>query len=195
MAFTYSGSPINISQGGFPYDPYAQYIYAGATVNDMPNTYNPFSQAAYRSTLASSPANPFNQAAASSTQSNDLATKLLGSLNLGGGGGTSGGGLFGLAGTGSGFDPSTFDLSSFLNLFDVNDERARTGLRDQFTMAGGAENLGGPWSDASSQLERGLGLQRGGHIVDLISRLTAPQVSAQSAQLQALVTLLSQLLG
>ena len=77
----------------------------------------------------------------------------------------------------------------------MNDERARTGLRDQFTMAGGVDNLSGPWSDASSQLERGLGLQRGGHIVDLISRLTAPQINAQSANLQTLITLLTRLLG
>ena len=200
MAFTFSGSPISIPLGGHAYDPYAEYInagYLGSAGSQLQRAQSfmaPGSENYFANYAAGS---PFNQAANASTQANDLTAELLKSLK-------SGGGLFGSGGTGGntgggfnlgGFDPSSFDLSSYLNLFDVNDERARTGLRDQFTMAGGADNLSGPWSDASSQLERGLGLQRGGHIVDLISRLTAPQINAQSANLQTLITLLTRLLG
>ena len=65
--------------------------------------------------------------------------------------------------------------SSFLNLFNLARTRAHQGLKDQFTEAGGADTLVGPYTTASANLERGLAQTEQGNIVDLLSRQFGPQ--------------------
>ena len=162
--FSYVGSPISIPAGGSVYDPYAAYTYAGATANDSPFAPSPISQANYRRDLAAN--SPFAQ----ESQMNQLQMQLLQSL-LGGGGG--GGGLFDFIGGGAGGGGGGGD-GSILNLFDLARERAHQGLFDQFTMAGGGSSLLGPFTTASANLERGLGLTEQGSLVDLQSRMNSP---------------------
>jgi hypothetical protein len=69
----------------------------------------------------------------------------------------------------------------FLNLFDLARERAHRGLLDEFTQAGGASSLEGPFTTASANLERGLGQTEQGSIVDLLSRLQGPQFGLMSS--------------
>ena len=90
----------------------------------------------------------------------------------------------GKAGAGAGAG----DISSYLSQFDLPRQRAQQGLQDQFTQAGGVENLQGPFTTASQQLEQGLGQTEQGAQVDLFSRLLGPQS-------QILQVLLSSILG
>ena len=91
--------------------------------------------------------------------------ELLRTLFPGGGQGGGFGGLFGGGNQGKGF----------LNMFDLARERAQKGLRDQFTEAGGATSLSGPFTTASTNLERGLGQTEQSAIADFWSRMQAPQ--------------------
>ena len=188
MPFTYSGGPIATQQGGHAYDPWPQYSYWGATANDSQFSSNPISQANFRRDVAQY--SPFNQAAAANKQAMSLFNALLG--QGGGGSGLGGllGGLLGGGKTGAGIGGlgKVGDTSSYLSQFDLPRQRAQQGLQDQFTQAGGVENLQGPFTTASQQLEQGLGQTEQGAQVDLFSRLLGPQS-------QILQVLLSSILG
>ena len=101
-----------------------------------------------------------------------LLTNLMGGLTGSPGSGKvgAGGGVGNIGGGTSG------DLSPFMNLFDLARERAHRGLGDLFTQAGGAENLSCPFSNATAELERGLGQTEQGSIVDLQTRMQGPLI-------------------
>ncbi len=178
MAFNYSGGPIPVPQGGGYYDPYSDYFYQGSTVNQSPFLGGPSTAAGanYRSSVYAN--SPFGQA----NQMQDFIMKLLPKVLSG-----TGMGMGGKGGPGN--------LSSYLNLFDLKNERARQGLQDQFTQAGGASVLPEQFATASSNLERGLAADTSGSLVDLNSRFFAPQVGAQSQNLSSYLAFISKLLG
>lgn len=87
------------------------------------------------------------------------------------------------------------NLSDYMNLFNLSRERAHQGLQDQFTQAGGATSLEGPFTTASANLERGLGQTEQGSLVDLGSRLFAPKIAAQSQNLNSYLNFIKSFLG
>ena len=190
MAVNYNGSPIPISLGGHAYDPYAEYInagYLGSAGSQLQRAQSfmaPGSENYFANYAAGS---PFNQ----QYQLNQL---VIDALSGNGPKGNLISGMFNNAGSGGTGGVGNENLSSYLSLFDLNRQRAQQGLQDQFTAAGGASSLSGPFERASQQLEQGLGQTEQGSLVDLDSRLIAPRIAAQSQNFSTIASILGALL-